>query len=430
MKIVDFIKNKKSYTFEGRIKSIRKMGIITFLTLLDRTGDMQIIIKKKVKKLKIGYLIKVKGIKKYNKKNLPILELSKIKILAKNYLLAPDKYHNIKNKKFIKKNKFFDTIIENSLLKVFHIRIKVIKMIRIYMYKRKFHEVETPIMDIKENSSNANNFVSFHKATKKKVFLRISPEISLKKTIIMGYKKIFEIGKNFRNEYISKNHYPEFTTIEFYVVKKNYLWSMIFLEKMIKRIIFSITKKKYLLHNNKKINYFKKFDILSIKECIKRYSKNKNKINIYYIKKKLKKICDKKELKILINSNKKIIRYIYFDKVISKNIIKPTFVIGFPTCFSILAKEKCKNIAERYELYFLKKELANGYTELNDYKEQFLRFKNQSLKNKKKIDKDFITYLKFGMQNCTGCGIGIDRLIMVVSKCEEIKDTLILSNFK
>ncbi|MGX7576431.1 amino acid--tRNA ligase-related protein [Candidatus Vidania fulgoroideorum] len=420
--------HKNKIKIEGRVKSIRKMGRIVFITILDNTGIIQVILKNKLIKIKIGYLLSIEGHKCYNKKKEILLECDKIIILSKNYLLVPDKYHFIKNKKFLLKNKYFDSLDKNKLYKIYLNKINFIKYLRIFFYKKKFKELETPILDFEENTAEANNFNTFYKSIKKKIYLRISPEISLKKAIVLGFKRIFEIGKNFRNESISKNHYPEFTSLEFYVVKKNYIWSMLFLEKMLKKIIYKTIKKKYVIYKNKKI-YYKVFNILSINKCIIKYSGLKLFRNIKKMKRKIIKFCNEEEKEILKKNNKEFIRYFYFDKIISKKIIKPTFIVGFPIFCSILAKNKNNNIAERYELYFLKKEIANGYTELNNYKEQLDRFKKQSLTNKKKINFQYIDYLKFGLQNCTGCGLGIDRIIMIISNCKNIKETLLFSNF-
>ncbi|MGX7576857.1 amino acid--tRNA ligase-related protein [Candidatus Vidania fulgoroideorum] len=353
--------------FVSRIKEKRVIGGICFFKL--KKIKNQFIIKKNIfkekykknlKKIFIGNICKIDGILFKNNKNVKCILVKKIKILSKNILKLPDKYNKIKDKKIIYNKSYFTMFYNKKKYNIIKKRFLIINFIRKFMNKRNFIEVETPILNKNNCGSDVKEF--FVKKKKKKLFLRISPEINLKKMLICGFDKIYEIGKNFRNENNSNKHKDEFTMMEFYINNKNYKWNMLFLREIIINI-FKLFKKKIFF---KKIKY---------SDIIKKYN------NIDIIKKK-------------------------------KSTI---FVTHFPILETPLAKEsKKKGYTESFELYINGIEIANGYTELNKYKEQKKRFLIQKKNNNKKIDKLFLEYMKFGMPPSTGCGIGIDRLIMSV----------------
>ncbi|WP_458659135.1 amino acid--tRNA ligase-related protein [Candidatus Vidania fulgoroideorum] len=441
-KISNIIKmsETKKINIAGRVVRKNNFGGIVFLKILDFSGNIQAIMKKKNTvnfkffsiNINLGDLIYIKGKTFLNKRNQKCLVAIRIKIIAKNFIPFPDKYHKIVDEetKYNKRHLEFNTN-ENSFKKIL-LRSEFIQKIRIYMYKKKFIEIETPILNKITGGADAKEFKTYCNYFNKNMFLRISPEIYLKKSIICGFNKIFEIGKNFRNEGISKNHYPEFTFIEFYSIYTDYKWSMAFVEKMLKNVIYSVFKKSFFNYNNEKIFYLNDFEIISIKKSILKYQPHiYEKINdINFFKNEIKKIYSFKkynEIKELSDIN--IFHYYYFEKKIIKYLIQPTFITHFPISVSPLAeKYKNKNLSKRYELYICKKEIANGYTEINDYKEQKKRFTEQKKRNKKEIDNNYIDYMKFGMPPTSGCGIGLDRILMLITDSKNIKDVIIFTH--
>ncbi|WDI79239.1 OB-fold nucleic acid binding domain-containing protein [Candidatus Vidania fulgoroideae] len=404
----------------GRILNIRNFKKIIFIKLINIKKNLQIVIKKNIKKIKkkikIGYVIKVYGKYGKTKSGEKSIFCKKIKILSKCNIF-PNKYFKNVSKELSYRKRYVDLVINKKSRYVFNKRFNLIKNIRKFFYKKKFTEVETPILNKIYSGADAEPFITNHNFLKKKNYLRISPELNLKKLIVGGYEKIFEIGKNFRNEGCSKIHNPEFSMVEYYYVDKNYLDIMKFTKKMIKNVVKKTIGKKKIIFDNKILN-FNKFKILKIKEALFKYKKINNISKNFLIKKILKKT------KILSYKKKNLI-YQYFDEFISKKIIEPTFIIGHPKIFSPLALER-KGIVERFELFIAGMEIANGFSELNIAKEQKKRFEKQ----KNDYDIDFIKALKFGLPKTAGCGVGIDRLVMLLTNCKNIKDVILFPFMK
>ncbi|MGX7589277.1 amino acid--tRNA ligase-related protein [Candidatus Vidania fulgoroideorum] len=419
------IKNLKissSVSTIARIVSKRNFGSIIFLLLRDFSGSIQIMIKKNYipinifdsyKSLKFGDIIFVKGTLAKNKKNETCICVKKIKLISKNkLLLSPDKHNKIKDDSIISSNKgVYFNLNQNQFEKIIK-RSKIIKEIRKYMNKNKFIEIETPILNEIPGGANARAFKTYKSELKKNFYLRISPEIYLKKAIVCGFERVYELGKNFRDEGNSKIHSPEFTFIEFYAVYKDLDWMINFVKSLLRSII--------------KINF--KFERLTLKESIIKYKGKKNINKIKYFKKKI--IFANKDLNKEINTKDiNILYYYFFDLYISKKIKNPTFITNYPTSISPLAKSKVfkKNIVERFELFISGMEVADGFLELNDPIEQKKRFIYQKKKNNNNIDYNYLDYMKFGLPPSVGCGIGLDRLIMWITKSKKIKDVIIFN---
>ncbi|MGX7589831.1 amino acid--tRNA ligase-related protein [Candidatus Vidania fulgoroideorum] len=413
----------------GRLIFKRDLGGIVFLTVISGIEKIEFKCRKKEtkvfnvsKSLLLGDIVKIYPlIDKEVESNVKLIK--SIILITRNKLYFPDKHKKIKNYK-VKIEKSYIHISTNlEAKKVLHTRFETIRLIRKYMNKKKFTEIDTPILCKKEESSNCKTFKTYSKSIKRDLFLRISPEINIKKMIISGFNDVYEIGKNFRNENISKEHYPEFTTIEFYKTDKDYKWNINFTMKLIKNISLSLRKKGLI---KKEIKLFK---IMSMKESILKYGnvkKNELKDRDFLISK----LSKETKLKIPDLKNKRLVQLGFFEEKIQKNLIEPTFITKFPIEDSPLAFSKNKKTAERFELFVSGIEIANGFTELKNYKEQKKRFMYQKKLNEKEINCDFIDALKFGMPNVTGCGIGIDRLIMIFTGEKNIKEVISLPEIR
>ncbi len=428
----------------GRIILKRSMGINTFINIQDIYENIQILINKKIinkkkipliKKIKIGDIIYIDGILFKTKTKELTINCIYIKILNKIYKSLPDKFHKLKNKETKYRQRYLDLITNIKTRKTFLLRIKIIKLIRNFLNKRNFLEVETPMLHQIPGGANAKPFFTYHNKLNTNMYLRIAPELYLKQLIIGGFTKIFELNRNFRNEGISSKHNPEFTMIEIYQAYKNYKYIMKLIEKMIYYIIQCVHKKEIIFFNKKKINFSFPYKKISIKKAIYKYSKLFNNINELENKDKILKIAKKLKIKIKkkYTINKIIIKI--FKITTEKFLIQPTFITEYFIDISPLAKinKKNKNIADRFELFIAGYEIANGFSELNDYKQQYINFKKQlkiENKNKKFLNINYINSLKYGLPPTSGVGLGIDRLIMILTNNKSIKDVILFPTLK
>ncbi len=433
------IKKNIKIKISGRIISVRNMGLIIFINIQNIEKKIQILIKKnKFKKkiinnIKIGNLVNIKGILfKTNTDELTI-KSKKIKILLKIKVLLPDKFHKLKNKEIKFRKRYLDLIINNKTRKTFLTRIKIINLIRQYLNKNNFLEVETPMLHNIPGGALAKPFITYHNKLNQNMYLRIAPELYLKKLLISGFNKIFELNRNFRNEGLSTKHNPEFTMIEIYKTYSSYNYMISLIEKIIYYIIINIYKKKTIIFKKKKINFNIPYKIITFKKSIFKYSKLFK--NIYDLDNDEKIKNAAKILNINYDNNTQIGKILFkiFEKTTEKYLIQPTFITEYPRDISPLAKKNNlnKNIADRFELYICGYEIANGFTELNDYKEQKKIFQKQ-LKYTNKIfyNKEYINALKYGLPPSTGVGIGIDRLIMILTDNKSIKDVILFPTLK
>ncbi len=428
----------------GRVISKRNMSNNIFINIQDILGNIQILINKKkikkiyslvIKKIKIGDIVYLEGVLfKTNTKELTI-RCNYIKLLNKSYKHLPDKFHKLKNKESKFRQRYLDLIINTKTKETFLKRIKIIYLIRKYLNKKKFLEVETPMLHIIPGGATAKPFKTYYNKLNTYMYLRIAPELYLKKLIIGGFTKIFELNRNFRNEGVSTKHNPEFTMIEIYQAYSNYILMMELVEKMFLYIInFLFLENKNILFKKKKINFNIPYQRITLKESIYKYSKLFKSIKELEDNKKIINIAKKLNINTLNKPIEKIIFKI-FQNTVEKKIIQPTFVIDYPANISPLAKEKKKNcnIAERFELFIGGLEIANGFSELNNYKQQKKKFKKQLIeenKNLNLLDKDYINALKYGLPPTSGIGIGIDRLIMLITNNNSIKDTILFPILK
>ncbi|MGX7576576.1 amino acid--tRNA ligase-related protein [Candidatus Vidania fulgoroideorum] len=407
----------------GRITCARYFKRISFfnITSID-CGDNQIIVKgfnniSKIKKiLKLGMVIKVNGLLYKTKSDPKALICKKIKVLLSNCKSFPNKYFKNVNKELSYRKRYIDLVINKKSRYTFKKRFLFLRNIRSFMYRKKFIEVETPTLCPFYGGADSKPFVTHNNYLSDKSYLRVSPEIYLKKVIVGGFNKIFEIGKNFRNEGVSKIHNPEFSMLEFYYVDKDYKDIMLFTEKLIKSVYFKTFKKKLIEYKGITINFEVPFKVMSFKDAVFNYSG--------YLKKKdiIKKLKTKTKI---ISENKDDLIYQYFDEFVAKKIKEPTFITGHPKIFSPLALKRNGKI-ERFELFISGMEIANGFSELNDPSEQKKRFDKQ----KNKYDVDYIKALEFGLPKTGGCGIGIDRLVMIFTNNSNIKDVILFPFMK
>ncbi|WP_185878118.1 lysine--tRNA ligase [Blattabacterium cuenoti] len=445
--------DKKKVSIAGRLMSLRILGKVSFGEIKDNTGRIQIYIKKNylyidnirkediynifIKKLlDIGDIIGIKGFLFKTKMNEITIYIRKLTLLSKSIRPLPqvkisrdkkiyDKFSDVEQRY---RMRYVDLIVNDKVKNIFFKRTKIIKKIRKFLDKKGYLEVDTPILQPIPGGAIARPFITYHNTLGIPLYLRIANELYLKRLIVGGFNGVYEFSKNFRNEGMDRYHNPEFTVLELYVAYKDYYWMMNFTEKLITSIFIEFDYK--IINKNNKIYNSLQFSKISILDSIKKYTgfdiKNMNKIDLI-------KICIALKINYEKKWNKcKIIEHI-FDEKCKKNYVNPTFITDYPLEMSPLTKKHRENehLSERFELIINGQEIANAYSELNDPIDQLDRLKKQiEYKNKKElennslIDEDFVRSLEFGMPPTAGIGIGIDRLIMLLTGQRSIQEVL------
>ncbi|WP_367670541.1 lysine--tRNA ligase [Sodalis-like secondary symbiont of Drepanosiphum platanoidis] len=430
----------------GRIITKRIMGKASFVTIQDINGKIQLYITENnlplgiysnfFKKWNISDIVGVHGILFKTKTGELSLKCYKLFFIKKSKKKLPDKYHGLINQEICYRQRYLDLISNNKSRKIFKIRFKLIQEIRNFMIKKKFIEVETPMIHNIPGGASARPFITHHNTLNIDLYLRIAPELYLKRLLIGGFTKIFEINRSFRNEGISLKHNPEFTMMEAYVSYSNYNDAMNLIQNLLKKVVKKIFNTNFIKNKNEIFDFSKPFKKISMQKSICLYNKN-IKLNDLFSLKKLKIISKSLDINIQKNWGLGKIQTEIFEKTVENNLIQPTFIVDYPLEVSPLAKKNDKNefFAERFEFFLGGQEIGNGFSELNDADEQKYRFKEQIIKknfteNYFLYDKDYITALEYGLPPSSGIGIGIDRLIMLLTNSNNIRDVILFPTLK
>jgi lysyl-tRNA synthetase class 2 len=439
-KITLLEKNKK-HSISGRIISIREHGKSIFISIKDTVDIMQGYIKKEdstesmflfiQKYLDTGDIIHLEGHLFLTKTEELTIRIEHITLLSKCLHFIPDEHTGLENIETRYRQRYLDIIVNPGVKEIFKKRTYLIQHIRNMLDTRGYLEVETPILQPIAGGAAAKPFITHHNALNTKLYLRIAPELYLKRMIVGGFDKVYEINRNFRNEGVSIRHNPEFTMLEFYTAYQNYTWAMNFVEEIIKTSCWHLNKSFITKWNDHELNFELQFDRLTAKEAIIKYT------HITESDLKPEHIDQFIPLsQIKLSYEEKI--FFIFEEEAEKKLIHPTFLIDFPIALSPLAKEDPSNnlIASRFELFICGMEIANGYNELNDPFDQKSRFLDQVQKKESGneeamfYDEDFIKALEHGMSPTAGVGIGIDRLCMLLTGAKSIKDVILFPTMK
>lgn len=439
------LSDKDNLIIVGRIMSWRLHGGSTFGHLEDGSGRIQFFIKKDLlgeddyqfmtKVLDVGDFIQLSGQPFVTKKGENTVLVKNIRILSKALLPLPEKWHGLVDKEIRFRQRYLDLISNKSVKENFLIRSKVIKSIRQFLDEQDFIEVDTPILQPIPGGANAKPFVTHHNALDIDLYLRIAPELYLKRLIVGGFEKVYEISRCFRNEGIDHMHNPEFTQVEFYWAYADYNDMMELCEKLINKIVEEAMGNQKIVSSANKIDFKTPFARLKFKAAILKYAKiDIDKLNKEQLVKETEKIGIKLDKSFGLG---KIYDEIYKDKV-RPNLIQPTFLLDYPIELSPLAKKKSSNpkYTERFQLIAGGMELVNAFTELNDPIDQENRFKEQEKLRKsgdeeaQRIDYDFLESLKYGMPPCTGLGLGIDRFIALLTNNHNLKEVILFPTLR
>jgi len=432
-----FSKARQKLVLVGRIRSIREHGGLTFIHFEDGTGKIQGYFKKDLlgeKKYRffleyfdLGDFIEIEGVLFCTKTGEKTIEVSNFKILAKALLPLPEKWHGLKDVEERFRKRYLDLIMNPEIKEKFKIRSKIIEELRNIFESQGFLEVETPILQPLPGGALARPFKTYLNALKLNLFLRVSPELYLKRLLVGGFEKIYEIGRCFRNEGIDKHHNPDFTILELYWAWQNKDGMMKFIEKFLSDLIKKIKGTLKISYQGQKINFSPPFKKITFRDLIKKYCQiDIEKANLGDLQKKLK------EFKIKIEKKAQRIDCLdaLLKKVCAPKLISPTFVIYHPIEMAILAKaSKDPRYADRFQLFAGGIELINGFSELNDPLEQEERFKKAKIEPERK-DKDFLEALQYGMPPAAGLGMGVDRLVLLLTDSHSLREVILFPTMR
>ena len=427
----------------GRLLTIRNMGNSSFANLHDESGNIQIYLQKKqvgedsyllFNNLDLGDIVGIEGVLFKTKTGELTVNTSSIMLLSKSLRPLPEKFHGIADIEIKYRQRYLDLMINPETKSLFKTRSKIVSEIRNFFIEDDYLEVETPMMHMIPGGAAAKPFITHHNSLDLDLYLRIAPELFLKRCIIGGYEKVFEINRSFRNEGLSVKHNPEFTMIEFYCAYQDYIYLMSLIENLFSKIISSLNFSSNFEYQGLQIDFKTSFTKIKFYDSIEKYAKgidfsklnDKNYIEDY---------CSENNIKISDKGSIVKMHLDIFDKMVEKELINPTFVTHYPTEVSPLSRsfDDEPNLVERFELFIAGREMANGFSELNDPEEQSNRFKEQVNSDddeKMSYDEDFVTALEYGMPPTAGAGIGIDRLIMIFTDSASIRDVLLFPHMK
>ncbi|KAA0257377.1 lysine--tRNA ligase [Deferribacter autotrophicus] len=441
----ELLDKKYRVTVAGRAMAIREFGKAAFISIKDRSGVIQIYISKKdlseeeytvFKKTDIGDFIGVSGYLFKTKTGELTVFAENYKILTKALRDLPEKWHGLKDVEKRYRQRYVDLIVNDDVRELFITRSKIIQEMRKYFIENEFIEVETPMMQPIAGGATAKPFITHHNALDMTLYLRIAPELYLKRLVIGGLERVFEINKNFRNEGISTKHNPEFTMVEWYMAYADYYDQMAFTENMLSTIAQNVLGTTKITYGDYEIDLTPPWDKLTLEESIEKYTDIKKEDLKDF--NKAKSIAENLGIKIEKNWGLGKIVLEIFEKTVEEKLIQPTFIIDYPKEVSPLAKSKFNNpeVTERFELFIAGMEVANGFNELNDPIDQKERFQKQveakeaGDEEAHMMDNDYIRALEYGLPPTAGQGLGIDRLVMIFTNKNSIREVILFPHMR
>lgn len=431
----------------GRMMLKRDMGKNTFATVQDMSGRIQFYIQRDalaegfynehVKKWDLGDIIGGEGVlMKTNTGELSV-KVDSVRLLTKALRPLPEKFKGLTDQESRYRQRYLDLIMNEESRNTFRLRSKIISHIREFLLQRNFLEVETPMMQVIPGGATARPFTTYHNALDMELYLRIAPELFLKRLVVGGFERVFEINRNFRNEGLSTRHNPEFTMIEFYEAYATYHDLMDITEEMLRSIAVNVIGKPKITYQGDEYDFGKSFVRMSVKESILHFNPDI----------KLEELDDIGQARLIAERLGIPLKDAYglgkiqieiFEKTVEHRLMDPTFITAYPTEVSPLARRNDTDpfVTDRFEFFVGGREIANGFSELNDAEDQAERFKNQVMEKEAGddeamfFDEDYVTALEHGMPPTAGEGIGIDRLVMLFTDSPSIRDVLLFPHMR
>ena len=431
----------------GRMMSRRIMGKASFAHIQDMSGKIQLYVRRDdladgiyndgFKKWDIGDIIGATGtIMKTNKGELSI-HVNSIELLTKSLQPLPEKFHGLTDQEIRYRQRYVDLIMNEETRNTFKIRSRVIEFLRSYLKNENYIEVETPMMHVIPGGATARPFTTHHNSLDMELFLRIAPELYLKRLVVGGFEKVFEINRSFRNEGLSPRHNPEFTMLEFYQAYSDYEDLMDLTEDMMRKLTSNLFDSNQVSYQDETYDLEKPFERMTVFESILKHNKAINDSDLQSLE-KIRNVAEKLEIPLEENFGLGKIQIEIFEKTVESKLLSPTFITQFPTEVSPLARKNSDDpfVTDRFEFFIAGREIANGFSELNDPEDQAERF-NKQVEEKKAgdaeamhFDDDYIKALEYGMPPTAGEGIGIDRLVMFLTDSPSIRDVILFPHMR
>ncbi len=426
-------------TISGRVMAKRTFGKLTFVKLMDESGQMQIMLKSDelpaeeyeffVDNVDLGDIVEFAGTRMVTKKGEESLLAKNWRMLNKTLRPLPEKYHGLQDKEVRFRKRYLDLIANREVFELFKTRSRIITLVRTFLNERGFLEVETPILQPLYGGTNARPFETYINAYKMKMYLRVAPELYLKRLLVGGYEKIYELGKNFRNEGVDATHNPEFTMLEWYEAYADYHAMMDRAESLYKFIARELFGEEKIKLGKKEIDLSHSWPRVKMTEAIR------EKVGLEVEKmsdEELAAHCRENKLNIRGQATRGQMIMEIFERQVTPKLISPTWIIDYPREVSPLARthRRDESLVERFECYIMGKEIGDGWTEIIDPQMQRSRFENEQKSMKggddeaHPMDEDFLEALEYGMPPTGGIGIGIDRLTMLFTDKWQIRELL------
>ncbi len=431
----------------GRMLFKRVMGKASFCNIQDKTGNIQVYVARDAigeesyagfKKSDIGDIFAIKGYLFRTMTGEISIHAQELKLISKSLLPLPEKFHGLKDADTRYRRRYVDLIVNPEVKETFIKRSKIVSSVRKTLDDEGYIEVETPVLSTIAGGATARPFITHHNALNLDMYMRIATELPLKRLIVGGMERVYEIGRIFRNEGMDTKHNPEFTTIEFYEAFTDYNGMMDRTEAIIRNAAMAANGTYKVTFKGVDLDLEKPFARMTVTDAVKKYTG----IDFdEFAQDNEKAIALAKEKHIELEKGKETwgdILMSFYDEFVEANLVEPTFIIDYPVEVSPLTKRKPSKpyLTERFELFILGMEYANAYSELNDPLDQMERFKHQLMlrecgdEEANMLDDDFVTALEYGMPPTGGCGIGIDRLVMLLTGNESIRDVILFPTMK
>ncbi len=430
----------------GRIMLKRVMGKVSFATIQDASGRIQLYVNlegvgedamEAFKHYDIGDIVGAEGVMFKTKTGELSINVATVRLITKSLRPLPEKFHGLTDTEQRYRMRYVDLMVNPEVKRTFVARSKIVAEIRAFMVAAGYLEVETPMMHPIPGGAAAKPFITHHNTLDMQLYLRIAPELYLKRLVVGGFERVFEINRNFRNEGMSVRHNPEFTMMEFYIAYRDFHHLMQFTEDMLRAVASSVVGKTLIDYQGMQIDFGKPFDRLTMPQAVVKYFPQYTDADFNDME-TLKTLCKKHHAVIKANDSIGTLQLKLFEETAEAKLIQPTFIVDYPAEVSPLARRNDKNptITDRFELFIAGRELANGFSELNDAEDQAARFMEQ-VKAKEggdeeamHYDADFVRALEYGMPPTAGEGIGIDRLVMLLTDSPSIRDVILFPQLR
>ncbi|MFO7751578.1 MAG: lysine--tRNA ligase [Desulfobacteraceae bacterium] len=435
----------ESFQVAGRIMAVNKMGKSSFIRFKDATGQLQAYIKKDYvgedaylvfKKMDIGDFVGIKGPLFQTRTGEWTVIANSLRLLSKSVRPLPEKFHGIKDPEKRYRNRYLDLVMNDSTKSIFIKRSKTVSAMRTFLENEGFIEVETPMMQPIAGGAEATPFKTWHNALSMELFLRIAPELYLKRLVVGGFDRVFEINRNFRNEGVSTRHNPEFTMVEFYQAYADYEDMMDLTERMFLYIVRKVAGSETIEYQGQSISFDGKWPRMPMSDSLVKIGGLDP--EILNDTDKLLKFARDHNIEITKKERHGKVLTKLFDILVEPKLIQPTFITGYPVEVSPLSRKNDADpsITDRFELFIAGREIANGFSEINDPEDQYERFlqqvqqKDEGNDEAHTMDSDYIEALEYGMPPTGGEGIGIDRLVMLLTDSDSIREVILFPHMR